>query len=124
MTEEAPARPKIPMPRPPEWLDAHLAEPRRQQSYSPLIDFPKCRSCTHIEHGLPCTALGGACTCESSYATRDDSWRPVGTFRVECDAEAAMHVFGCDGWVAKAIIGLAPVAGRLRRLMHGGGRDA
>ena len=119
MTEEAPARPKIPMPRPPEWLDDWLDTPRREQGYSAVIEFPKCRSCRHPEHGLPCRT----CTCESSYTAQDDSWRPVGTFRVDRDAEAAMHFFGCDGWVAKAIIGLAPVAARLRRLMHGGGRE-
>lgn len=125
MTEQAPARPKVKFQQPPPWLDSWLEMDRIQPPSSPTVAFPDCTGCGHREHGLPCqSTYGGNCACPSSFQARDDSWRPNVTYRHDWAPEGAMHLFGCDGWVAKAIVGIAPLASRLRRLMHGGGSES
>lgn len=61
-----------------------------------------CRWCTHVWHGLPCS--DNSCWCESTTASRDDSWRPrlAGTYSDR--AKVVMHETGVDGWVAQLVV--------------------
>lgn len=94
----------------PEWDDTEYINqclsagpPGAQPLGSGISASERCRWCCHNQHGLPCT---GSCTCDGSYSSRDDSWRPVDTHSSTPAGQVRVlaNQCGIDGWAANAAI--------------------
>ena len=105
----APARPRIPFPRlDPDLADSLVGMSLRAQSHPEVSRSTRplgsCRWCTHAWHGAGCESdknSSSACRCESSFTSRDDSWRPRYIDGWVYRAHRLMDRTGVDGYVAK-----------------------
>lgn len=124
----APARVRIPFPRVDPDLDDALvgmslrseSHPEASRSTRPL---GSCRWCTHAWHGAGCTSdsdSSTACRCDSSFTSRDDSWRPRYVEGWVYRTHRLMDATGIDGYAAEWLTATPgtnmPYAARQQRL--------
>jgi hypothetical protein len=97
-----------------DFIDECLQRGEASRPMLGVVTSDRCRWCGHVQHGFQCP---GSCRCDSSFSSRDDSWRPPSTTSPATGnlVRELAHNCGVDGWTAQAaVIGACTPADQAR----------